>query len=285
MKKKDNISIVLIGISWFLILSGIIVIGYYLIDLSIYFKIRGSIQPDIEKTGQVGDFIGGIVGSLWALAGVFLLFLTLRISNKQFKLQQNEMKLQRSEMQLNRITDLIKNQRNTLNAHIDQLELKIPNRSGGTKLNALYYVNRYVREYFASSKDMSKLSESEEVLFNHINNFLISQKMYDFIRDYQYSLGILSRIMQNYNEEFERLHNEIYKSDTKYLKSLITMSLNIQQLNYFMNSCKLFYQKKNEYLESTSDKEKLKDLTVMFENFEKANIWAKELCAHVITFE
>ena len=45
----------------------------------------------MAQTGQVGDFIGGVIGSVWALAGVFLYFSAL-------KLQQQELKSQREEM-------------------------------------------------------------------------------------------------------------------------------------------------------------------------------------------
>lgn len=285
MKEKDKISSVLIGISIILVLSGIVASIWYLSDLSNNFNIISSTASDVEKTGQVGDFIGGVVGSLWALAGVILLFLTLRINSKQFALQQKEMKLQRSEMQLNRITDLVKNQREMLNSYIDQFELKIPNSSGGTKLNALYYINTYVREYFYSDKDMSNLNEKEEILYRHLNSFITSQRMVDFTRDYQYSLGILSKLMENYNEEFEEIHKQTNKSGSKYLNSLITISLNIQQLNYVMNSCKMFHLKKNEYLISKGGVKKMVEIDGLIKNYEKANKWAKDLCAHEIRYE
>lgn len=39
------------------------------------YSIGGDLDADdMAQTGQVGDFIGGIVGSIWALAGVFLYF-------------------------------------------------------------------------------------------------------------------------------------------------------------------------------------------------------------------
>ncbi|WP_266205788.1 putative phage abortive infection protein [Pontibacter kalidii] len=41
--------------------------------------------------GQYGEFIGGIVGSLWALAGVFLFFATLTYQKREFELQRFEL--------------------------------------------------------------------------------------------------------------------------------------------------------------------------------------------------
>lgn len=45
-----------------------------------------------EKVGQLGDFIGGIVGSIWALAGVILFYVALTLQRKEFQLQRQELR-------------------------------------------------------------------------------------------------------------------------------------------------------------------------------------------------
>lgn len=52
-----------------------------------------------EKVGQFGDFIGGFVGSLFALAGVFLYFVALKEQRKDIKLNREALSQQIEEFQ------------------------------------------------------------------------------------------------------------------------------------------------------------------------------------------
>lgn len=71
---------------------GLFVLGRFLYLINETYNIGGNLTPEeMAQTGQVGDFIGGVIGSVWALAGVFLYFSAL-------KLQQQELKSQREEM-------------------------------------------------------------------------------------------------------------------------------------------------------------------------------------------
>lgn len=71
---------------------GLLIWGVFLFLIDKTYNISGSLTPEeMAQTGQVGDFIGGVIGSVWALAGVFLYFSAL-------KLQQQELKSQREEM-------------------------------------------------------------------------------------------------------------------------------------------------------------------------------------------
>lgn len=47
---------------------------------------------DVGATGLFGDFFGGVVGSLWALAGVFLYFSALKVQQEQLEAQKNDIK-------------------------------------------------------------------------------------------------------------------------------------------------------------------------------------------------
>ncbi|WP_298507118.1 putative phage abortive infection protein [uncultured Maribacter sp.] len=48
-------------------------------------KINFGFKIDSEKFAQFGDFIGGIVGSIWALAGVILFYVALKEQRNDFK--------------------------------------------------------------------------------------------------------------------------------------------------------------------------------------------------------
>lgn len=80
-------------LAWICIGIGCIVFLIYIIKLgkSDYTLIRQIGDSDIERTGQIGDFFGGIVGSIWALAGVLLYFSALKLQSKEIANQINEM--------------------------------------------------------------------------------------------------------------------------------------------------------------------------------------------------
>lgn len=68
---------------------GLLVLVGFLCLINKTYNIGGKLtSEEMAQTGQVGDFIGGVIGSVWALAGVFLYFSAL-------KLQQQELKSQR----------------------------------------------------------------------------------------------------------------------------------------------------------------------------------------------
>jgi len=52
--------------------------------------------------GQYGEFVGGVAGSLWTLAGVMLFYSALRKQTEEFKVQQVQLELQRKELELQR---------------------------------------------------------------------------------------------------------------------------------------------------------------------------------------
>ncbi len=79
-------------IAYVCIIIGLFILGKFLYLINETYNIGGKLTPEeMAQTGQVGDFIGGVIGSVWALAGVFLYFSAL-------KLQQQELKSQREEM-------------------------------------------------------------------------------------------------------------------------------------------------------------------------------------------
>lgn len=52
-----------------------------------------------DKFGQFGDLIGGVLGAIWAFAGVLLFYYALDLQRKDFKLQKAEMTLSRKTLE------------------------------------------------------------------------------------------------------------------------------------------------------------------------------------------
>ena len=80
--------------AYILIILSIIILGCYIYTMYIseYTILERLNNKDVEITGQFGDFFGGVIGSLWTLAGVFLYFSALKVQQKQLKVQKEEMK-------------------------------------------------------------------------------------------------------------------------------------------------------------------------------------------------
>lgn len=82
---------------------GFVVMAIFVISLLSSYKIGGSLSKDeMAITGQVGDFMGGVIGSIWALAGVFLYFSAIKMQN--FELE-NQSKYRREDSILNSIKE------------------------------------------------------------------------------------------------------------------------------------------------------------------------------------
>ena len=63
----------------FLITGMIILIGFLFILYNNGYCINKSI--DMTVTGQIGDFIGGVVGTVWSLSGILFIYATIQQQN------------------------------------------------------------------------------------------------------------------------------------------------------------------------------------------------------------
>ena len=85
--------------SKFLLYTGLVVlmIGLLMFMWKDSFSINQQINSD--KIAQFGDFIGGVTGSLWALAGVILFYVALTEQRKDFKTNKESLNAQTDALQ------------------------------------------------------------------------------------------------------------------------------------------------------------------------------------------
>lgn len=81
-------------ISLFLLGITIFILGLFMFSWNEYETLTINQIIKSDKIGQFGDFIGGIVGSLWALAGVILFYLALKEQRKDIQINQQTLKTQ-----------------------------------------------------------------------------------------------------------------------------------------------------------------------------------------------
>ncbi len=79
------------GLAAILILTGSIVFIYFLAAVlnNYSLPLKGE-SPDLENSSKIGDFIGGVVGTIFSLAGVILLIWTLREQRESFHRERLE---------------------------------------------------------------------------------------------------------------------------------------------------------------------------------------------------
>jgi hypothetical protein len=102
------------------------------------FKTDNLIKSD--KIGQFGDFVGGLIGSLWALSGVILFYVAL--------------KEQRSDLETNR--EVLKTQVIALEKQIEEFELQRQELE-------------LTRKVFTEQRDTLKLQQFESTFFSMLN--------------------------------------------------------------------------------------------------------------------
>jgi F0F1-type ATP synthase assembly protein I len=107
---SENLSKILLIVGLILLIVAVIIFAWN----DFYFFIDGKVKSD--KVGQFGDLVGGLIGSIWALAGVVLFYVALTEQRKDFatnrkvlssqtealKLQIKEFELQREELSATR---------------------------------------------------------------------------------------------------------------------------------------------------------------------------------------
>jgi len=93
-----------------------------------------------EKVGQFGDFIGGLVGSLWALAGVVLFYVALKEQRIDFRTNQ----------------EVLKTQLNAFKQQVKEFELQRKELE-------------LTREVFSQQSETLKLQQFESTYFSMIN--------------------------------------------------------------------------------------------------------------------
>jgi len=119
-----------IAIAIILVFAGIIVSFLFFKELSLEYWIFGSGEVLMDKTGQVGDFIGGVVGTIFSLSGFIMLLITLKMQASSDHLQKFEMIF----------FEMVRFHRD----NIQELEFDIYEHVGTTTLEKVNYTKRKV---------------------------------------------------------------------------------------------------------------------------------------------
>lgn len=180
-----------------------------------------------EKIAQYGDFIGGVIGSLFSLVGIILFYVALKEQRQDFKTNQESVSLQ---------VHAFNQQINEFKAQREELEStrKIYEQQTKTMRNQQFDSNFYsLLEVFISNK---------RKLDNGANYF---EKMYeDVLLAEDFGNGELitdfhNKIVKKYENIFLSKRDKL----SQYFKTLYRLLKMIDECEHFSESEKIFYSK------------------------------------------
>lgn len=180
----EGFSKFLIGLGTGVLLLGFIIFCYK----DALFQFDSQIKSD--KIGQLGDFIGGIVGSIWALAGVILFYVALQSQkaalddqkrstqaaieavqsqNESIKLQIKEIALQREEMSKS-------------TAAQNQSQIALNNQLRNMQLTSqIDILNQYI-DLMDSKGKSDHIKASKEIIHQLTNQIFYNPEYLEFVK-------------------------------------------------------------------------------------------------------
>lgn len=178
MRKYGVLGIFLLIIAIISILSGIYITYAFLKNISQSIQIvENGESIDVETTGMIGDYMGGVVGTIWSFSGVILFFLALRLQSRELSLQIEELKSTREVFSIqqfeNTFFNLIKTQNDIRQSmeyrkediFLDSYNLEIFKAHAVFEEVKKYMQNekdKFIRSFKAYKKQLSKESELSE---------------------------------------------------------------------------------------------------------------------------
>ncbi len=197
---------------------GIIFIVLSLVIFLIYGNWEFSNSLNEEKVGQFGDFIGGVVGSLFSLAGVILFYVALKEQRRDININQENLRLQTEA--LNQQVDEFKEQKieleETRKIYIEQTGLI------REQTNLYVLQNKELKE----QTSIAKLQQFDSSFFSYLS--VLSELKSS------YSQSVLSK------DYFADVYEELKKIELDSLS--LTETLNTIEHKYF----EVFNNRKDE---------------------------------------
>lgn len=185
--------------------------------------------------GEYGEFIGGIVGSLWALAGVFLFFATLTYQKREFELQRFELHKTQKIFQQQNFSTLYISFINKHNDIIDSLTAYDINKSErkGTSF-FVFFQEKVLSSFIQKVRDMEPQQKTEEALFNIFRDYFTYHFSFyqNSLDPYLKNLSVLFKLIQRYRSETHD-KGEYYSFITKasFTQSELFLIYHVAQFN------------------------------------------------------
>lgn len=185
--------------------------------------------------GQYGEFIGGIVGSLWALAGVFLFFATLTYQKREFELQRFELHKTQKIFQQQNFSTLYISFIQKHNDIIDSLTAYDINESAWRGTNFFVFfqekvLSSFVQKVRGLEQEQRTQAELERIFEDYFTyHFSFYQNS---LNPYLKNLSVLFKLIQKYRTTAQD-QGEYYSFITKasFTQSELFLIYHVAQFN------------------------------------------------------
>lgn len=195
--KKDNQTVFLQLFSVTSAVIGVLVLIVFLFKMGREYQVFGDNPILMEKTGQVGDFIGGVIGSIWAFTGVLLFYSSLRLQRKEFSLQRKELVNQRVEFRINRLTNVVFSQLSRVESVINSATIM---NEEGTHISRGFGIS-YLANSMSTACMVIKEDELKIDLRDELGKILRNRdNIYTLLKTIDNSLKVINRLIKNSTE-------------------------------------------------------------------------------------
>ncbi|RIJ41918.1 hypothetical protein [Pontibacter oryzae] len=221
--------------------------GYILIIAGAVVLVWGTVKFELIKElyldpanregvlGQFGEFIGGIVGSLWALAGVFLFFATLTYQKREFELQRFELHKTQKIFQQQNFSTLYISFIQKHNDIIDGLTAYDINESTWSGSNFfVFFQEKVLTSFVQKVRSLEPQDKTQPYLLHLFQDYFTYHFTFyqNSLNPYLKNLSVLFKLIQKYRTEAQD-QGEYYSFITKanFTQSELFLIYHIAQFN------------------------------------------------------
>ena len=220
LSEKFAIRILIIGLVFFVIA----IVLFLWRDSN--FNINNSI--DFEKVSYFGGFIGGVVGSIWALAGVVLFYVALKEQRKEFNLQLEELKstkeiyeLQSNTLKIQQFESTFFNLINLLSVMRDKIEIDKTTYSSGVASNSKLQGEIALISIYENLKPtyFQNFSTGDSELINIKRTYHAFTQIFDNLNSYFKTLLNILEFCDNINISNKKIYYQLLKAQITSIES------------------------------------------------------------------
>jgi hypothetical protein len=148
----------------------------YLLSVVLYFVPHFSIdflqEIDTQKFDSIGSFVGGMVGSIWAMAGVILFYVALMDQRQDMLINRKSLETQTEalKLQINEFNAQVEEMRQTNQIYQKQLETFEIQQFEGTFFQTLALSDKIITElvYFSSDSITGSPSRGQNAVQDYL---------------------------------------------------------------------------------------------------------------------
>jgi hypothetical protein len=198
-----------------LLIIGLIILVEFLLKLCYEGYLNEDNKMDMATIGQVGDFIGGVVGTIWSVAGILLIYATFEqqniVINREIEKEKNENILIRNVI----LDDLKENILKEMIAIKNEYELYIVSYEDGKYLKTFRNCSKFSSDVL-NSITIQKVYEAFEDK-NEFRKIIHIYKEVDFLKDYVL-INLFKPALLDYKNEIPTV--KIHDSNVEMIKNM-----------------------------------------------------------------